>query len=112
MKPLTTLSLSLHLLLIVMGLTAALVGILWAKKYRPNSPARRLSIGSQSLVIVVSTFVIYPALPVAMWFEIEIISKGDQGAQAGILGLMIALGCCALTSMLGTLLLIARSRWR
>ena len=110
MKPLTTLSPSHHLILILIGLLGALVGHLWAKKYRPISPDRRLSFGSQALVIVLSALLVYPALPAAFWFEIQIISKGEQGAQAGILGLMIALGCCALASMIGTLVLIARSR--
>jgi hypothetical protein len=92
------------------GLLAALFGVGAAFQFSSNSTARRPSAGRLAVICIVVALLFYPALFAALEFEVHVVAKGNPGAQAGVLALVIAMGFCTLVSMLATLVLMARSR--
>jgi hypothetical protein len=92
------------------GLLASLLGITGAFQLVSDSPVRRPPVSWLAAVCIVGALLIYPALFLALRFEDVVVAKGNPGAQFGVLALVLAMGFCALASLLATLALIARSK--
>lgn len=92
------------------GLLAALIGVKAALQLSSAAPARRPSASRQAIVCILVALLIYPVLYLAFLFEFHVVAKGNPGAQAGVLAMVIAMGFCGLASMFATLTLIARSK--
>jgi hypothetical protein len=92
------------------GLLASLLGITGAFQLVSESPVRRPPVSRLVFVCVAGALLIYPAFFLAMRFEEVVVAKGNPGAQFGVLAMVLAMGICALASLLTTLALIARSK--
>jgi hypothetical protein len=92
------------------GLLAALFGVGAAFQLSSDSPARRPSPGRITVICIVVALLFYPALFGALEFEFHVVAKGNPGAQAGVLALVIAMGVCTIVSMVATLVMMGRSR--
>jgi hypothetical protein len=78
------------------GLLAALFGMKAAFQLSSASPARRPSTSRLAPICVLAALLIYPAFFAALQFEFHVVAKGNPGAQAGMLALVIAMGFCGL----------------
>jgi hypothetical protein len=92
------------------GLLAGLFGVSAAFQISSGSPERRPSAGRLALICILVALLFYPVLFGALEFEFHVVAKGNPGAQAGVLALVIAMGVCTLVSMVATLVVMGRSR--
>jgi hypothetical protein len=92
------------------GLLAALFGVSAAFQISSESNARRPSAGRLAVICILVALLFYPVLFGALQFEFHVVAKGNPGAQAGVLALVIAMGLCTIVSMVATLVAMGRSR--
>jgi hypothetical protein len=100
----------LAVLVFFFGLLASLFGVTGAFQLVSESPVRRPPVSRLAFVCFAGALLIYPTFFLAMRFEEVVVAKGNPGAQFGVLAMVLAMGICALASLLATLALIARSK--
>jgi hypothetical protein len=109
-KPITLETVPLLIALFLMGLAAGGAGADWVNKSRSTSTGHPLSFGKQALVCLLSGLLMFPASYFALKFEFHVVSKGNPGAQGGVLSLIMALGFSWIAGAIGALWLTSRSR--
>jgi hypothetical protein len=93
-----------------LALAAAVGGIRMALQWSSPSAARTPALKGLVIVGVLAALLVFPALFVVARCLTFFAGESSNGAQAGVLVLIIALGCSTLAGMSLTLVLVARAR--